>query len=175
MLHQLALHPALARYAELAYGDWLRDIQRVPVSLHLRLGYSGEPARELLADRRLPPDTFYDTVFGELLDAARVRYLVFSDNPTQARQFMARFAQRHGITWALVDENVLTSIHLMARCTHHVLTSSTLSFWGAYLDQRQPHGGKTFLHSSFFADHGRGMVPPDFGWTVLGDDEAHRS
>ena len=56
----------------------------------------------------------------------------------------------------------------MAMCTHHVLTSSTLSFWGAYLDERQPTGGKTILHDSFFDAHGRGMLPYT-EWIVYGD------
>ena len=59
---------------------------------------------------------------------------------------------------------------VMALCTHHVLTSSTLSFWGAYLDERQPTGGKTILHASFFDAHGRGMVPYT-EWIVRGDHD----
>ena len=171
VLRILALHPAIQRYTDLVYGDWLRSgAAREPVSLHLRLGYAGEPASGLLRDRRLPPEDFYQRVFDDVLGTADKLYLVFSDNPDKARAMMQAYeAQFPGLRWQLVDENVLTSIHLMARCTHHVLTSSTLSFWGAYLDHKQPQGGLTVLHTSFFVDHGRNMIPPDFHWRVLGD------
>jgi hypothetical protein len=171
VLHILALHPAIQRYAELVYGDWLApDAAREPVSLHLRLGYSGEPATDLLRDRRLPPGDFYADIFGDVLGTSNKLYLVFSDNPPKARQVMQGYESRFpGLRWELIDENVLTSIHIMARCKHHVLTSSTLSFWGAYLDHKQPTGGTTVLHATFFIDHGRDMIPPDYNWRVLGE------
>jgi hypothetical protein len=172
VLQTLAFHPAIREYVTFLYGDWVgteaqRPQGRESVSVHLRHGYGGEPAAGLLEVRRFPSDAFYDRVFGTVFDAKRVRYLVFSDNNAAALAFMRRFAARHSLEWHLVDENVAVSTHLMARCQHHVLTSSTLSFWGAYLDPHQPTGGRTVLHPSFFADHGHGMLPPDFNWTVL--------
>ena len=70
-----------------------------------------------------------------------------------------------------VDENVVTSVKMMSLCQHHVLTSSTLSFWGAYLDRNQPEGGRTILDHTFFAAHGKGMVPYP-SWEVFTDVQA---
>ncbi|EDQ86521.1 uncharacterized protein MONBRDRAFT_28212 [Monosiga brevicollis MX1] len=175
ILKMFEWHPALQQHGYRLYGDLLDPLLasaagtrwKIPVSLHLRYGYSGEPAQNLLEDRRMPTLGFYQRVFEEMFDAREVRYLVFSDNPAKARSFMAEQATLYNFEWLLVDENVLVSLYIMSQCQHHVLTSSTLSFWGAYLDPRQPHGGKTVLHGSFFKDHGRAMVPAEYDWIVL--------
>lgn len=167
VLQQLTMHPSIRQYAELVYGDIFRDTSRESVSVHLRLGYDGEPATDLLVERRFPPDMFYVDVFTRVFNPDKVRYLVFSDDPRKARTFMDKFAVRYGLTYDVADENVLVTLELMARCKHHVLTSSTLSFWGAYLDPEQPHGGMTILHETFFNDHGRQMVPPEYHWKVM--------
>lgn len=66
----------------------------------------------------------------KIFDKNKVHYIVFSDNNERAAQFMNPLTQ-YGHSWTLVDENVVVSIQLMAMCNHHILTSSTLSFWGA--------------------------------------------
>eukprot|EP00045_Choanoeca_perplexa_P005851 m.48926 g.48926 ORF g.48926 m.48926 type:complete len:258 (-) comp13332_c0_seq2:163-936(-) len=174
LLKILEFHPAIQDYATKMYGDWLdkefgspTETWLEPVSLHLRYGYSGEPAANLLEDRRFPPLGFYDHVFGETFRGRNVRYLVFSDDVVRAQQFMRQQALKHDLEYAVVDEDVVVSTHIMSRCQHHVLTSSTLSFWGAYLDKQQPNGGITVLHDTFFKDHGNNMVPADYDWTVL--------
>jgi len=47
---------------------------------------------------------------------------------------------------------------MMARCDKHILSNSTLSFWGAYLDNKQENND-TYLHESFFEYHPRTMIP----------------
>ncbi|EGD74307.1 hypothetical protein PTSG_06316 [Salpingoeca rosetta] len=195
VLRVLRFNPGVEEYVSLKYGDLLAgtpdagtitrsDQTRAParpnaytggkgalqtVSLHLRLGYAQEPAKKLLEGRRLPPTSFYERVFTREFDADRTLYLVFSDNNVKAQAMMDEFARSvpGGLQFVVVEEDVVHSVAMMARCQHHVLTSSTLSFWGAYLDVNQPHGGRTLLHSTFFIDHGRGMLPPDFGWEVI--------
>jgi ABC-type dipeptide/oligopeptide/nickel transport system permease subunit len=66
------------------------------------------------------------------------------------------------VRFYIVRENQVMSLHMMSRCKHHILTSSTLSFWGAYLDPNQPNGGRTVYHPSFEVDHGIHMVPYTF-------------
>ena len=95
----------------------------------------------MLSDRRFPPLGFYDHVFGEVFRGRHVRYLVFSDDVVRAHRFLRQQALKHGIEYEVIDENVVVSTHVMSLCQHHVLTSSTLSFWGAYLDKQQPNGG----------------------------------
>lgn len=65
-----------------------------------------------------------------IFEKSRVHYLVFSDNNEKARAFMQPLSA-YGHKWTLIDENVVVSIQLMAMSKHHILTSSTLSFWGA--------------------------------------------
>ena len=67
-----------------------------------------------------------------------------------------------------IEENVVMSTLMMSRCDHHILSSSTLSFWGAYLDRKQPTGGRTLLPSEFFVEHGHGMVPYPT-WEEMGE------
>ena len=171
VLEVLRFNPAVEEYITFMYGDLLaggQDRSREPISLHFRLGYEHEPAKALVRSRNLPPTAFYDRVFTREFDVSTALYLVFSDNPEKAHGMMREHASRvPGLTYVVIDEDVVHTVAMMARCKHHVLTSSTLSFWGAYLDRHQPNGGRTLLHSSFFNDHGRGMIPPDFHWEVF--------
>eukprot|EP00049_Salpingoeca_infusionum_P020560 m.364415 g.364415 ORF g.364415 m.364415 type:complete len:379 (-) comp26957_c0_seq1:177-1313(-) len=167
VLDTLTFNPAIVEYNTYKYGDILFGSKQT-VSLHLRMGYSHEPAAALLKDRKFPPASFYDTILSTSIPLKVSTVLVFSDDNDKARTFMENLKTKHkDLDYTIIDENVVMSLELMTRCHHHILTSSTLSFWGAYLDRQQPDGGKTFLHSSFFNDHGRGMVPQDYGWVVL--------
>lgn len=132
-------------------------------SVHLRLGYSSEPAKVLVKDRAFPPKHFLQTALERIGPA--VTFVIFADDLNTARK-MLEPAEQAGYSFVYVDENVVMSVRLMSLCKHHILTSSTLSFWGAYLDQRQPNGGKTILHESFFVSHGRNMIPYST-WEVI--------
>jgi hypothetical protein len=77
---------------------------------------------------------------------------VFSDKLPAAQE---RIEKARGYTnnrYHLVDEGVFPSIVMMSMCKNHILSNSTLSFWGAYLDQEQPRS-KTILHPSFETYH----------------------
>ena len=176
---------AIEEYVQFFYGHYFRPgAELETVSVHLRLGYShgitscglvagsslitfhfsAEPAKSMLSERDMPTRMFYEKAF-KSFDRARVQYLVFSDDLARARDMFAPLIH-YGFKIVFVDENVVVSIRLMSLCTHHILTSSTLSFWGAYLDERQPTGGRTILPQSFFKEHGRDMIPYS-SWEVL--------
>ena len=36
-----------------------------------------------------------------------------------------------------IDEDPYIAVHMMSMCDKHILSNSTLSFWGAYLDKKQ--------------------------------------
>lgn len=101
-------------------------------------------------------------------DRDAVVFLVASDNNRRAMEMLYPMRDE-GFRFVLVDENVVTTVRLMARCQHHILTSSTLSFWMAYMDEKQPLGGRTIMHSSFFAEHGNDMIPYK-EWEVFSDE-----
>lgn len=101
-------------------------------------------------------------------DSETSLYVVFSDDNAKAKElFQAHAAKDPRLQFVVVDDNAAASLLLMSLCKHHVLTSSTLSFWGAYLDQGQPHNGRTILHETFFNDHGNNMIPYT-SWEVFG-------
>eukprot|EP00048_Salpingoeca_helianthica_P020693 m.247492 g.247492 ORF g.247492 m.247492 type:complete len:360 (-) comp51358_c0_seq1:23-1102(-) len=163
LLNLFKLNPAIEEYIDAFYNDiWASPLETV--SLHLRFGYSGEPATGLLNDRQFPPKSFYNRVFEKEFNRRAVLYVVLADDVKRAEEFMSPLAA-YGFHYRIVDDNSVVSLRVMARCRHHVLTSSTLSFWGAYLDEHQPLRGRTILHKTFFTDHGHNIVPYD-SWEV---------
>eukprot|EP00042_Codosiga_hollandica_P036866 m.285776 g.285776 ORF g.285776 m.285776 type:complete len:365 (+) comp54978_c0_seq8:1501-2595(+) len=159
-------HPAVKAYVQAYYGAYLEG-ERETVSLHLRLGYAGEADTVLLGVRLFPSAAWYQNIFEREFNFLKVIYIVVSDDPVRARAFMQPIKARlPGLRFKIIQDNVAVALHVMSRCKHHVLTSSTLSFWGAYLDRNQPFGGRTILHSSFFADHGEAMLPY-LSWQVI--------
>ena len=158
------LNPHIEQYISVYYSD-LWDSPLETVSMHLRFGYKGEPATALLDEREFPPKTFYSRVMEREFDREKVLYVIIADDVTRARAFVKPLTS-YGFHFRIVDDSSVVSLRVMARCKHHVLTSSTLSFWGAYLDEHQPVGGRTILHTTFFKDHGQNMVPYD-SWEVF--------
>ena len=180
MLELLSFNPAIDRYVHARYGDVLQ--QRTTVSLHLRLGYAGEPDKQNVQSRRsavpkrcalraarragalpTPRASFLQRAM-DMFAGNDTVFAVFSDNLEQAAELLAPAMKVHSVV--LVDEGPVVSLRFMSLCRNHILSSSTLAFWGAYLDVRQPGGGRTVLHDSFFRAHGRGMIPYD-EWVVL--------
>ena len=157
------MNPTIDDYISIYYSD-IWSSTRETVSVHLRFGYKGEPATALLDERQFPPKSYYSRIFEQEFNRDSVLYVVVGDDMRRAEAFMAPLAAR-GFQYRIVDDNSVVSLRIMARCKHHVLTSSTLSFWGAYLDENQPEGGRTILHKTFFKDHGHNLLPFD-NWEV---------
>eukprot|EP00041_Stephanoeca_diplocostata_P028987 m.843500 g.843500 ORF g.843500 m.843500 type:complete len:464 (+) comp23473_c1_seq1:373-1764(+) len=156
VLKMLTMNPAIDRYLHRRYDDVLFNATHASVSVHVRLGYSKEPATNLLKERAFPPKVFLENAF-DSLGKSKI-FLIFSDNVARAKTLLAPVSNS-GFPLVYIEENSVMSLRLMSMCMHHILTSSTLSFWGAYLDPAQPTGGRTLLHESFFVSHGREMIP----------------
>ena len=177
MLERLSFNPAIDRYIHKVYGDLLSG-EATTVSVHLRVGYSGEPAAGNLRERGFPPFEYFAEAFALIggiggMDSneenrGHTTYLIFADDIDTAKSQLGPLSDK-GYSMVYVGENVVTSVRMMSMCKHHIMTSSTLSFWGAYLDPMQPTGGRTLLHQSFFEQHGKGMIPDDYAasWEVL--------
>eukprot|EP00056_Hartaetosiga_gracilis_P015748 m.3033 g.3033 ORF g.3033 m.3033 type:complete len:429 (+) comp3163_c0_seq1:51-1337(+) len=164
-------HPAIDAYIHAVYGSIFQEETEgniETVSVHLRFGYSGEPGDALLVDRDLPSKEYFTRAFASSFGTPKVKkyFLVFADNIDKAWAFMHNLDSERvandvdPIRYTVVDENMVVTLAMMRQCTHHVLTSSTLSFWGAYLNEKQ--SGHTIVPSVFFSQHGKDMIPRDF-------------
>lgn len=89
--------------------------------------------------------------------------LIFSDDLDVAKKYMEQFnIPKSNVHY--IDEDPFICIDMMARCDMHVLSNSTLSFWGAYLDKKQENP-YTFIHESFFERHPYSMIPYE-SWKI---------
>ncbi|EDQ92207.1 uncharacterized protein MONBRDRAFT_6001 [Monosiga brevicollis MX1] len=173
-------HAAVIRGARQAYFRYLHSMCGdqcalfETVSVHMRIGYANETDPDALAQRRLPPSAFYRHVFKQRFSRRTTIYLVFSDNPQEATWRLRAF---RGIKFRVVDANAITSLVLMTMCHHHVLTTSTLSFWGAFLPcpdcvntqdpppfPRARPPATIIYHGSFEQTHGPTLVAAMDGW-----------
>jgi hypothetical protein len=136
VLDLLGFHPSIVTYALSLYGDLIgaSSMYQHTVSVHLRLGYAAEPDVGSLRWRSFPTNSWFEHVMSTQFFPSITVFLVFSDNMPKARELLKPLIQR-GLNIEFIDENIITSMYIMSQCRHHILTSSTASFWGAYLDR----------------------------------------
>ena len=136
------------------------------ISVHLRLGHTGDPAGEtnwVSMNQNLPD--YYLKSFSNFNDPHNV--LIFSDNVVKAENYKRFFEKKFpDNTYFIIDENVYITLIMMSMCDNFILHNSTLSFWGAYLSKNQP-SCKTFLNRNFFRNHPLEIIPPDFNWVII--------
>jgi len=130
--------------------------QKDTISVHLRMG----SRMDFIPPVQVPGIWILDKI-KEIDDDSNI--LVFSDNIQEARDFFYRTKFPRGRTF-FIDEDQYMYMLLMAKCDKHILTNSTLSFWGAYLDVKQENP-YTFLHETFFESHPREMIPYE-SWQI---------
>ena len=82
VLSVLQFNPAIDRYLHAAYGHLFAP-GRVTTSVHLRVGYKGEPASQLLAERGFPPKNFMERSISKL--GQNTSFLIFADDIERAR------------------------------------------------------------------------------------------
>jgi len=128
------------------------------VSLHLR-------TCTLAADDHVVtvPFEFHKKALSSFEDDVVV--LVFSDNNELAKNYIRELKLVSNKQFNLIEENQFTSIFIMAKCNHHILHVSTMSFWGAYLSPcwGQPQG-LTIYHKSFETNHTNQMISKELNW-----------
>ena len=174
MNHVFAFHPAIVEYVTAKYAHDLQSPTRESVSVHFRLGGGDDPIeyKKVQEDRRFPSPSWYKLVLSKMFLPRSVTFLIFTDNLDRAKTLVTSLAliDSHVI---YVDEDFVSSMVLMSLCKHHVGTVSTFSFWGAYLDKKQPYGGKTIFPPSFNAFHG-GHIRPYETWELVPDPRNFR-
>jgi hypothetical protein len=109
----------------------------------------------------VPNIEWYHNVLKSQLDDRQI--LVFTDNKLKSSFLLNKLdIPKSQITF--IDEDPHISMIMMSRCDKHILSNSTLSFWGAYLDNKQENSD-TFIHESFFQFHPESMIPYD-SWVI---------
>ncbi len=91
----------------------------------------------------------------------RMTIVVCSDNMKKAHDFVHKGLKEVTglLDVVLLDQDRAVCLAAMSMCRGgHILSNSSLSFWGAYLDTDQPNT-PTFIHSSLFDDHPKSMIP----------------
>ena len=136
------------------------------VSVHLRLGHQNDPAGEV---NHVSMNQNYPDYYKKSLALFEDKYniLIFTDNTTKAENYKKFFMKEFpNNDYFIIDENVYISLIMMSMCNHHILHNSTLSFWGAYLNKKQPNC-KTILNKNFFRNHPEELIPENYNWTIL--------
>ena len=125
-----------------------------PISLHLRM--CSLPADDHV--NGFIDESFYEKTFKNFDD--NTTFMVFTDNKEKVRDKIEMWEKKYVYNFIIIDECVFNTLILMSLCEQHILHVSTLSFWGAYLDKKQPDK-KTFYSKSFIECHTNNMIPYD--------------
>lgn len=139
--------PNITDWIEYNYGQlFTKDT----ISLHLRLGNDND----FIQPVRIEPE-WVKNILMEIDNDSNV--LVFSDNESLAKKYVEKTNYPKS-KFHFIDEDPYICMLMMAMCNKHILSNSTLSFWGAYLDSKQENE-YTYIHESFFEHHPRTMIP----------------
>ena len=138
----------ISNYIEYNYGGLFKN----SISLHLRMGGGRQ---DNFFDIKLIPEEWVIKILNNESEGHKV--LVFSDNLESAKNFVNKLGFPKE-KFVYIDEDPYIAVHMMSMCDKHILSNSTLSFWGAYLDKKQENE-YTFIHESFFKRHPYSMIP----------------
>ena len=151
----------MVSYVTVKYAPYLYGA-RETVSAHFRLGSDEEPGGKfdkVVNKRKSPTPAWYSRVMLREFNASNVVFLIFTDNPRRLANTILSGMRGVKMATRFVDEDFATSMLLMSMCKHHIGSVSTFSFWGAYLDKEQPHGGKTIFPPEYLTQHGHSTMP----------------
>jgi hypothetical protein len=107
---------------------------------------------------------YFEAAMNHVVDHTSVFY-IFSDNLEMVRSaFLPRLqavADTRAAQVIIVDEDVPISLALMSACYNHILSASTLSFWGMALSNHVLEG-QTVYGKFFFKTLPREMFPAEW-------------
>ena len=105
----------------------------VSASIHLRFG-------DYLDNQKLYggicTDAYYDAAVRYLTERCKgIRFFVFSNDETLAREWIGRRENPGVFTYASVsdEDHGYIDLYLMSLCRHHIIANSSFSWWGAYV------------------------------------------
>ena len=150
----------MSQYLHDKYGAMLNG-SRASVSVHFRLGGEAEVRPGLMRMFPFPKRAWYTRVMLEQFSPENVIYLLFSDDTRAMTKLINRIpaSVKKTMQYHVVDEDFAHSMLLMSMCQHHIGTASTFSFWGSYLDKKQPGGGKTVFPPEYLEQHSHSEMP----------------
>lgn len=145
-----------SRILEYIDFHYSRLFNQPTISLHMRMGNNTDFIPPVVP----PLDWYHQTLQKERYGN---QILVFTDN-FEKSSFLLNKLDIPKSQIMFIDEDPHISMIMMSMCDKHILSNSTLSFWGAYLDNKQENSD-TFIHESFFQYHPKSMIPYD-SWTI---------
>ena len=160
IVEKLKLDDDLRWWIDHNYGSLFSD---ETISLHMRLGNK----TDFMRVDQVPYGWIIEKL-RTLVINKKQRVLVFSDDIERAKAILYQ-SQMPRSQFYFIDEDPYICLDLMSKCDKHILSNSTLSFWGAYLDnvENNPH---TYIHRSFLKEHCMEMIPYN-NWKIEDWDE----
>lgn len=143
----------ITNYINTNYGELFKN----SISLHLRMG----GGRQDFQNIPMVTTEWVQNILNEYSNNHNV--LVFSDDIEKSKDFVSEL-EYNKQKFVFIDEDPYIAVHMMSMCDMHILSNSTLSFWGAYLDRKQENE-YTFIHESFFERHPHSMIPYE-SWKI---------
>ena len=162
----LAFSDKLKHAAIDKYRHVLHHSSAQPVSVHLHLSHD-----EPFSTRHFDDPQWHTDVFNTRFDSASAHYLIFSDDVTLAAEYMHKVNKLvPGLMYTLIEFDIASSLYLSTQCMHHVLTSSLVGFWGAYLSPYQTARalGRVVYSVAFARAYGEGVIPFPERWEAFG-------
>lgn len=109
-------------------------------SLHIRTWTSKGDVHDM------PLDESYYTKSLKHINSKNI--LVFTDNISSCQRILNPLINEYrDKTFHLIDEDQFVSLFLISMCDNNIVNISTFSFWGAYLNKRQPNNITTIPHN----------------------------
>lgn len=131
-------------------------------SIHLRFG-------DYLDNQKLYggicTDAYYDAAVRYLTERCRgIRFFVFSNDETRAREWISRRENPDAFRYASVadEDHGYIDLYLMSLCRHHIIANSSFSWWGAYVARQAiaPDDSRYVAHHASAVDDSAITIAP---------------
>lgn len=139
----------IEKYIQFHYSNIFK---KPTTSLHLRMGNDNDFISPIV-----PPIEWYNNILSS--ESSENQILIFTDNQKMSSNLLKKLDIPKS-NFIFIDEDPHISMIMMSKCDKHILSNSTLSFWGAYLDNKKENTD-TFIHQTFFEYHPKSMIPYD--------------